>query len=53
MDTQDKPIFLLGGKDLEMEEIRSVLNKEKVTYFDAQLTWRTANLSAYKDKLDK
>jgi len=53
MDTQDKPIFLLGGKDLEMEEIRRVLNKEKATYFDKQLTWETANLSAYKDKLNK
>ena len=53
MDTQDKPIFLLGGKDLEMEEIRKVLDKAKVTYFDEQLTWQTANLSAYKDKLNK
>ena len=53
MNQQDKPIFLLGGKDLEMEEIRRVLDKDKATYFDKQLTWQAANLSAYKDKLNK
>lgn len=49
--------FLLGGKDLEMEEIARMLKDYNIPFADAGLTWSTAKLSAYqqeiKDNKDK
>lgn len=49
-------IFLLGGKDLEMETIRDVLIEEGFiegkTLFDKQLSWG-AKLSAYADVIQE
>lgn len=45
-------IFLLGGIDLEMLEIRNILTKENLTFYDKKLTWG-AKLSDYKDILKK
>ena len=45
-------IFLLGGYDLEMLEIKEILNKENINYEDKKLTWG-AKLSDYKDVLKK
>lgn len=45
-------LFLLGGYDLEMITIRDLLIEEKQTFFDKQLSWDTALLSAYQDELD-
>lgn len=42
-------VFLLGGHDLEMIEIRRILADSKIHYEDRNLTWNTARLSAYKD----
>ena len=42
-------IFLLGGHDLEMLEIRRLLERVDVRYADAALGWGNANLSAYTE----
>lgn len=50
-----KQIFLLGGHDLEMLEIRNILErknlKNEVDFYDRNLTWG-AKLSSYKDCFD-
>ncbi|MDR1553102.1 MAG: hypothetical protein LBS69_06540 [Prevotellaceae bacterium] len=51
MKKQKTKIFLLGGHDLEMQEIRNLLeNREHVTVFDKNLSWGSA-LSAYEHEL--
>ena len=42
-------IFLLGGHDLEMLEIKKLLEREGKQYFDADLRWDNADLQAYHD----
>lgn len=44
--------FFLGGKDLEMTAIKSLLEKEKVTYSDAGLAWG-ASTSKYGNEINK
>ena len=46
-------IFLLGGRDLEMEEIRRLLVMHNFAYEDKRLTWSTARLSAYDEAIDR
>ncbi len=41
-----RPLFLLGGYDLEMLEIRKLLQDKKVPFFDVSAAWG-AKLSAY------
>jgi hypothetical protein len=41
-------IFLLGGKDLEMEEIKRILINKKEVFYDKNLTWG-AKLSSYEE----
>ena len=48
----DDAIFLLGGKDLEMVEIKRVLDTHKIKYYDENLSWG-ARLSDYQHKLNK
>ncbi|GHU64248.1 hypothetical protein FACS1894160_3700 [Bacteroidia bacterium] len=49
-----KFIFLLGGYDLEMLEIKKILESvDNVTVFDKQLNWQNAHLSMYKDVLQE
>jgi len=45
------PVFLLGGHDLEMIEIRKILDELNIRYFDNNLLWG-AGLSSYKNVLD-
>ena len=47
-----KVIFLLGGHDLEMSEIRNMLEENAVQYFDRSLSWSNANLKEYAQELD-
>jgi hypothetical protein len=44
-----KIIFLLGGYDLEMLEIKKMLEKHKITYFDKKLSWDNALLINYQE----
>lgn len=44
--------FFLGGKDLEMAAIKSLLEKENVAYSDAGLAWG-ASTSKYGDEISK
>lgn len=44
-------IFLLGGQDLEMQEISILLAQQNIAYFDKSLCWNNALLSAYTDIL--
>lgn len=46
-------IFLLGGHDLEMTVIRTVLTDHGYDYFDRSLSWDNAKLSAYRDELTR
>ncbi len=43
-------LFLLGGHDLEMNEIKNILEKNNIPYMDKNLTWG-AELSQYKDEI--
>ena len=45
-------IFLLGGHDLEMSEIRNMLEENNIQYFDRSLTWSNAYLKEYAQELD-
>jgi hypothetical protein len=51
MDIATKYIFLLGGHDLEMTEIRNILEQHQIAYRDNNLAWG-AKLSSYKDEFD-
>lgn len=51
MNTQNLHFFL-GGKDLEMETIKNLLNKQGVAYSDAGLAWG-ASTSKYGDEIEK
>ena len=44
-------IFLLGGHDLEMQEIRNLLISHGEHFVDADLNWSNAHLSAYRSLL--
>ena len=44
--------FLLGGHDLEMVEIRKMLNLHGERVIDYRLNWSNARLSAYSDVMD-
>lgn len=51
MIDKDKYIFLLGGHDLEMSEIRNILDLYGLRYHDLNLEWG-AKLSAYRGFMD-
>ena len=44
-------VFLLGGYDLEMVEIRKILESNKLTISPKNLTWG-AKLSSYRDEFN-
>jgi hypothetical protein len=46
-------IFFLGGYDAEMMEIKNILEAKELKFFDRQLSWGAASLSAYNDEIDK
>lgn len=46
-------IFLLGGHDLEMAEIRRIVNECGIECKDHDLEWNNAKLSAYSNSLDE
>lgn len=48
---QSKRIFLLGGYDLEMKEIKHILETKGEKYIDKHLSWG-AKLSNYKENLN-
>lgn len=48
-----KPLFLLGGHDLEMCTIKDMLLEAKVVCFDASLQWNNAYVSAYQKELEQ
>lgn len=52
MDNEKYFLFLLGGNDLEMITIRTVLEKRKIRFIDRQLQWDNACLSNYKEELN-
>lgn len=43
--------FFLGGRDLEMETIRDLLDKQSVAYSDANLDWGNADVLAYRNEI--
>ena len=51
-ELKDEPLFLLGGRDLEMLEIKNILIKNNKHYLDKKLSWG-AKLSHYIHLLDK
>ena len=46
------PVFLLGGYDLEMLEIRNLLEQQNAIYYDRALRWDNAVLDAYTTELE-
>ncbi len=44
-------VFFLGGRDLEMQTIRELLEQEGAAFYDKQLSWGAA-ASAYRQELD-
>lgn len=57
MDVPQNYVFFLGGRDLEMVEIRKILKdlgfQEGIHFHDRNLEWNTARLSAYADLFSK
>lgn len=47
-----KRVFLLGGYDLEMLTIKDVLSSINAVFFDKNLNWNNAVLSAYTKELE-
>lgn len=47
----EKPVFLLGGKDLEMNTINNILINHCCIVYDKELSWKNAVLSAYTDEI--
>jgi hypothetical protein len=45
-------VFLLGGHDIEMIEIRKILSSNNILCFDNNLQWNNAQLSQYKNVLN-
>ncbi len=45
-------VFFLGGYDAEMLCIRNILVEKKVKYFDKNLIWENAKVSAYIDEVN-
>lgn len=48
-----KRIFLLGGHDLEMMTIKSILENKGIHVYDKGLAWNNACLSAYKAEIEE
>ena len=48
-----KPVFLLGGHDLEMMTIKSILENKGIHVYDKGLAWNNACLSAYKAEIEE
>lgn len=46
---EEVPIFLLGGKDLEMETIKRILTNHECSFYDNELSWSNALISSYAD----
>jgi len=46
-------IFLLGGHDLEMAEIKNLLVQNKLDYLDHNLSWNNATWKDYLDEIEK
>ena len=53
MSTTKNSIFLLGGHDLEMIEIKKLLERYGCQFHDAGLRWDNAELDAYRDVLEQ
>jgi hypothetical protein len=51
MNNPEEYVFLLGGRDLEMEEIRKILQSRGITFHDLHLEWG-AKLSDYRSFFD-
>lgn len=49
---ENKRVFLLGGKDLEMNEIEKILSSKNEKFENKNLSWG-AKLSFYKEELEK
>lgn len=46
-------VFFLGGADLEMETIKSLLKDNGYLFVDKELDWSNAKLSAYREEFEK
>lgn len=46
-------IFLLGGYDLEMLEIKKLLKEQGIRYADKKLNWENARLKMYDDEIKR
>lgn len=51
MKDTKQPLFLLGGYDLEMCTIKTLLETHGIPYADHRLQWHTAYLSSYAPQL--
>lgn len=49
---KESDVFLLGGHDLEMQEITCLLDKQGILYFDRKLHWENADIRAYLPELE-
>ncbi len=46
-------VFLLGGRDLEMQAIKEILISFEIKFYDKNLSWEDAKLSVYKEFFNK
>ena len=50
MNTNREPIFLLGGKDAEMQQIKKRLSENWISFLDKKLAW-WAKIQAYRKEI--
>lgn len=49
----EKRLFLLGGHDLEMLTVRTLLDQNDIPYKDHALSWHNACLSSYRKEMEE
>ena len=50
---KERLVFLLGGKDYEMDRIRRVLRRSGTPYIDRDVTWEGADIKSYQEDIDR
>lgn len=50
---KERLVFLLGGKDYEMDRIRRVLRRSGTPYIDKDVSWEGADIKSYQEDIDR
>ncbi len=50
---KERLVFLLGGKDYEMDRIRRVLKRSGTPFIDRDVSWEGADIKSYQEDIDR